>query len=511
MNKTEVTNFQDLKLNQWLADQCKTIGVKKPTPIQTNCIPEILSGKDCIGCAKTGSGKTLAFALPILQKLCEDPYGIFALILTPTRELAFQIADQFAVIGKPINLRKCVIVGGMDMVVQGLELAKRPHIVVATPGRLADHLESCDTFSLQKVKFVVLDEADRLLSGHFDEQLQTIFNALPKKRQNLLFSATMTDTLEKVKQMTANDVFLFEAQDDTGIATVKELKQHFVLCPVNVRDAFLVEVIKTYRETCKSGSIMIFADTCKNCQLLSMTLNEVGFENVALHAMIKQRERLEALHKFKADQVKILIATDVAARGLDIPIVQMVLNHTIPNIPKEYVHRVGRTARAGRDGMAISLVTPHDLKLLQAIEDTIGTKLTEYEVDDKEIVTIFTQISVTKREAEMKLDETDFFEKKMINKRKKLILAGMDPDEVEEFLENRFKHKRMKKRKIKSDVEQIKEEKEKKEESDDENEKINDLTTKVKSPIQKEINKKDKTRQIESKSKILMKKSITKD
>ncbi|XP_033210571.1 probable ATP-dependent RNA helicase DDX49 [Belonocnema kinseyi] len=454
MSKAEVITFQDLKLNSWLADQCKNIGVKKPTLIQQNCIPEILSGKDCIGCAKTGSGKTLAFALPILQKLCEDPYGIFTLVLTPTRELAFQIADQFAVIGKPINLKKCVVVGGIDMVVQGLELSKRPHIVVATPGRLADHLQSCDTFSLQKVKFVVLDEADRLLSGQFDEQLRTIFNALPKKRQNLLFSATMTDTLEKVKQMTSNEVFLYECQDDAGVATVKELKQHYVLCPINVRDAFLVEVIRTFRETCQSGSIIIFTDTCKNCQLLSMTLNEVGFENVALHAMIKQRERLEALHKFKANQVKILIATDVAARGLDIPLVQLVLNHTIPNVPKEYIHRVGRTARAGRGGMAVSLVTPHDLKLLKAIEETIGTKLTEYKVDDKEIVTIFTQISVTKREAEIRLDETDFYEKKMINKKKKLILQGMDPDEAEEFLQNKFKLRKPKRQKIKSEEEQ---------------------------------------------------------
>lgn len=142
-----------------------------PTPIQANCIPKILTGEDCIGCAKTGSGKTLAFALPILEKLGEEPYGIFALVLTPTRELAFQIGDQFLAYGKIINLKLSVIVGGMDMVTQGLELSKKPHIVVSTPGRLVDHLESCNTFSLKKIKFLVLDEADRLLSGQFDEQV----------------------------------------------------------------------------------------------------------------------------------------------------------------------------------------------------------------------------------------------------------------------------------------------------------------------------------------------------
>ncbi|XP_001606554.1 probable ATP-dependent RNA helicase DDX49 [Nasonia vitripennis] len=446
-----MTEFTDLNISSWIIDQLKLIGVKKPTPIQQNCIPAILSGKDCIGCAKTGSGKTLAFALPILQKLSEDPYGIFALVLTPTRELAFQIGDQFAAIGKTINLKKCTIVGGMDMVVQGQELARHPHIVVATPGRLADHLESCNTFSLARIKFLVLDEADRLLGGHFDEQLSVIFKALPKNRQSLLFSATITDALDKVKQVSTKEWFIWESTDDSGVATVKELDQRYVLCPKDVRDAFLVEVIRTFRADNENGSIMIFTDTCKNCQLLSMTLNEVGFDNVALHAMIKQKERLSALSKFKSNHTKILIATDVAARGLDIPIVALVINHNIPNIPKEYIHRVGRTARAGRGGMAVSLVTPYDINLLHAIEETIGTKLTEFKVEDKEIVNIFTQISVTKREAEIKLDETDFYEKKMINKRKKLILEGKDPDEVDEILEKKKKKRRKpEKKEIKS-------------------------------------------------------------
>ncbi|XP_077278013.1 putative ATP-dependent RNA helicase Dbp45A [Temnothorax americanus] len=447
----EVKDFSHLKLNSWLLAQCESMGLKKPTPIQQNCIPQILTGKDCIGCAKTGSGKTLAFALPVLQKLCEDPYGIFALVLTPTRELAFQIADQFAAIGKAINLKKCVIVGGMDMVAQGLELSKQPHIVVATPGRLADHLDSCDTFSLQKIKFLVLDEADRLLGGHFDEQLKKIFAALPKQKQVLFFSATMTDALGKVQQIASDKVFTWQEKDDAAIATVKELDQRYVLCPKDVLDSYLIEVIRTFRATNKNGSIMIFTDTCRQCQLLSMTLNDVGFTNVALHAMIKQKERLAALNKFKSNHVQILIATNVAARGLDIPTVELVVNHTIPNVPKEYIHRVGRTARAGKNGMAISLVTPRDIKLLHAIEDAVGTKLTEYKVDDKEIVTILTQISVAKREAEIKLDETDFYEKKKIYKQKKLILeefeGGQPPDEVIDDWKEERKKRRKEKRK----------------------------------------------------------------
>nr|KAF7426879.1 hypothetical protein H0235_006573 [Vespula pensylvanica] len=440
-------SFTDLNLNSWIISQCNSMGLKKPTPIQQQCIPRILAGDNCIGCAKTGSGKTLAFALPILQKLCEDPYGIFALILTPTRELAFQIADQFAAIGKSINLKKCVIVGGMDMMVQGLELAKKPHVVVATPGRLADHIESCNTFSLEKIKFLVLDEADRLLGGSFDEQLKIILPTLSKQKQVLLFSATITDALDKAKHLAPGKIFMWEAKDESGIATVKELDQRYVLCPKDAIDSFLVEVVRTFRITNETGSIMIFTDTCKNCQLLSMTLNEVGFINVALHAMIKQKERLAALNKFKSNHIKILIATDVAARGLDITGVELVINHTIPNVPKEYIHRVGRTARAGKGGMAISLITPYDIKLLHAIEDIIGTKLIEYKINDEEVVTILTQVSVAKREAEIKLDEADFFEKKIINKRKKLLLEGKDPDEIDLILQEHKKRRKLQKRK----------------------------------------------------------------
>ncbi|KAK3927747.1 putative ATP-dependent RNA helicase DDX49 [Frankliniella fusca] len=455
----ESKTFTDLGLSPWLVRQCDLLGnclcvlqtiflchyagMKCPTPIQKNCIPRILNGEDCIGCAKTGSGKTLAFALPMLNKLSEDPYGIFGLVLTPTRELAYQIGDQFAVMGKTLNLRMSVIVGGMDMVVQGQELSRKPHIVVATPGRhvkLADHLESCDTFSLKKIKYLVLDEADRLLEGRFDHQLKTIFECIPEKRQTLLFSATLSDSLDRVKAIADEKVFIWS--EPVEVATVDQLTQSYVLCPPLVRDGYLVETIRTYRSQDEDGSIMIFTDTCKNCQLLSMTLNEVGFENVALHAMERQRERLASLAKFKSNVVKILIATDVASRGLDIPAVQLVLNHILPNSPKDYIHRVGRTARAGRGGLAVSLITPHDIKILQAIEEAINLKLTEYKIDDKEVAKIVTQVSVTKREAEIKLDDTDFYEKKAINKRKKLILEGKDPDEEEARLEAQKKMKR---------------------------------------------------------------------
>ena len=203
------TTFQSLGLNDWLVKQCRIFGLTAPTPVQAACIPPTLNGQDILACAKTGSGKTAAFALPILQKLCEEPYGIFAVVITPTRELAFQIAEQFKVLGKPINLKTVVITGGRDMVQQGLDLASKPHIVISTPGRLADHLESCNTFSLARVKFVVMDECDRLLEDGFGDQLKSIFSALPPKRQTLLFSATLTDTLKKLPQMNEKKPFFW--------------------------------------------------------------------------------------------------------------------------------------------------------------------------------------------------------------------------------------------------------------------------------------------------------------
>lgn len=443
--------FNDLKLSNWIVEQCNALSIYKPTPIQSNCIPHILAGEDCIGCAKTGSGKTLAFVLPMLEKLFEDPYGIFGLVITPTRELAQQIAEQFLVIGNCMNLELSLIVGGLNMVKQGHEMFKKPHIIVATPGRLADHIESCNTFSLSKVKFLVLDEADRLLGGEYDNHLKVIFDSLPKKKQILMFSATLTDTLQEVQKVTSNKVFVYVAP--STVATVEQLKQYYILCPNHVKDGYLVQVVRQFRAKNPQGNIMIFTDTCLNCQLLSMMFNSIGIKNVRLHGMMRQRERFAALATFKSNVIKILIATDVAARGLDIPTVELVINHSIPMNPKIYIHRVGRTARAGRGGTSISLVAPQDVKKVHAIEDLTGVKLEEQTVDDSKVLEILAQIKVTKRSAEIEMEESNFNERKLINKRKHMIEEGLDPD-LEELAEKKKlkKEKRKKQKSKKNDV-----------------------------------------------------------
>ncbi|XP_061456526.1 probable ATP-dependent RNA helicase DDX49 [Rhineura floridana] len=424
-----MSGFRALGLAPWLAAQAEQLGLTRPTPVQEACIPPALQGRDCMGCAKTGSGKTAAFVLPILQKLSEDPFGIFCLVLTPTRELAYQIAEQFRVLGKPLGLKDCIIVGGMDMVVQALELSRKPHVVIATPGRLADHLRSSGTFSLQKIKFLVLDEADRLLEQgctDFTKDLEVILAAVPASRQTMLFSATLTDTLHELRQIAMNKPFFWESTSE--VQTVEQLDQRYLLVPEKVKDAYLVYLVQTFQDEHQDWSIIIFTNTCKNCQILNMMLRKFNFPSVALHSMMKQKQRFAALAKFKSSVFKILIATDLAARGLDIPTVQVVINHNTPGLPKIYIHRVGRTARAGRNGIAITLVTQYDIHLVHAIEVQIKMKLQEFSVEERTVLNILTQVNVVRRECEIRLEATDFDEKKEINKRKQMILEGKDPD-----------------------------------------------------------------------------------
>ncbi|CAF4763083.1 unnamed protein product [Pieris macdunnoughi] len=435
--------FSNLGVNPWLIKQLDTLGIRSPTPIQKGCITQILNGHDCIGAAKTGSGKTFAFALPILQHLAEDPYGIFALILTPTHELAYQIADQFLILGQPLQLRVCIVTGGSDQLEESLKLAKRPHIVVAMPGRLADHITGCDTFSLKKIKYLVLDEADRLFSESFEENLKTIFSALNPKRQNLLFSATITDDVSESSLLPLNKEKLVTWSESDPQLTVSTLEQQYVVCPAYARDVYLVQTLRKYRDTKPSSHVIVFTDTKKECQVLSMMLNAIGMDNVCLHGFMRQKDRVSALTQFRSNLKCTLIATNVAARGLDIPSVDLVVNHKLPLEPNEYIHRVGRTARAGRSGLAISLITPYDILRLGEIEDKINTKLTEYKIDDEEAVKVFTTVSVTRREQEAQLDNEEFEQRKRNYKIKRWIMAGVDPDDMEEGLEE-MRRKRIK-------------------------------------------------------------------
>ncbi|XP_023333384.1 probable ATP-dependent RNA helicase DDX49 [Eurytemora carolleeae] len=437
-----MTDFKSLGVSNWILAQLKEVGILKPTPVQVSCIPPILDGRDCVGVAKTGSGKTLAFAIPILQTLSEDPYGIYALILTPTRELAFQISDQFNVIGTGMGLRTCVVVGGRDTIMQSKDLDKRPHVVIATPGRLADHIENNSTFSLSKIKYLVMDEADRLLEGGFDGQLSEIISALPKNRQTLLFTATNSPIIGETVSACPNNPHVWECETVGETATVSTLEQRFILTPFEAKNAYLVQLVLETREKKPKDSIMIFTRTCKTAELLERTFIKIGVSCSSLHSMKPQKERMSSLSQFKSNHTKVLIATDVASRGLDIPEVQLVVNHNVPSAARDYVHRVGRTARAGRVGRAVTLVTPTQVGLLQDIEKETKVRMEELSIDDTRVGEIILQVNTTLREVDIELGEQDWDEKKNINKRKKIILEGKNPDQVQMEKEKRIKKRK---------------------------------------------------------------------
>ncbi|KAI7816232.1 P-loop containing nucleoside triphosphate hydrolase protein [Gamsiella multidivaricata] len=401
-------SFSQLGLTSWLVNALKAMSITSPSEIQTKCIPEILAGKDVIGGAKTGSGKTAAFALPILQKLSEDPYGVFAVVLTPTRELAFQIAEQFNVLGKTINLKDVVVVGGLDMMTQAIALSKRPHIIIATPGRLRDHINSSkDAMHLSKVKFLVLDEADRLLTETFADDLGGILEALPKKRQTLLFTATMTDAVlelanpssEEANGKPSNTPAPFVYQCKTAVSTVSTLAQSYIFIPSQLRETYLAYLLRS--ESFDKKSTIIFCGRCRTAETIRLMLRELGIACTALHSEMSQQERLNSLAKFRGGITTVLIATDVGSRGLDIPSVMLVLNYDIPRDPTDYIHRVGRTARAGRGGQAISIVTERDIALVQDIEARINKTMDEYPVPENKALELLTEVTSAKRAANM--------------------------------------------------------------------------------------------------------------
>jgi ATP-dependent RNA helicase DDX47/RRP3 len=352
--------------------------------------------------AETGSGKTGAFALPIVQRLLDNPQRFFAVCLAPTRELCVQIGEQFEAIGITIKLQTAVIVGGLDMVTQAMALAKRPHVVVATPGRLVDHLENTKGFHLKTIKYLVMDEADRLLSMDFDEALDKIIEAVPRERNTFLFSATMTSKVSKLQRASLKKPVKVEVS--TKHDTVKGLVQTYMFIPFKFKHTYFAAILAHFQHY----SAMVFTDTCLNSQKLAILLRHLGMPAICLHGQMSQAQRLGALYSFKAKEKRILVATDVASRGLDIPSVDLVLNYDIPRNSKDYIHRVGRTARAGRSGRAMTLVTQYDIELLQRIEHFLEKKLDEFtELKEPSVKAGHERVLEAMRSTELELRDQD--------------------------------------------------------------------------------------------------------
>jgi ATP-dependent RNA helicase DDX47/RRP3 len=417
-----LSSWHQLGLVESIAKSVLELGWKAPTDIQKGVIPEALTGRDIIGLAETGSGKTGAFAIPILQALLSNPQRLFAVVLVPTRELAFQINEVFEALGASIGLHCACIVGGIDMIQQSIVLAKKPHIIVATPGRLVDHLINTKGFSLRALKFLVMDEADRMLSMDFEVQINQILDAIPRERSTFLFSATMTNKVAKLQK--ASLVNPIKVEVSNKFQTPSTLVQQYLFIPEKYKDCYLAFVLDEF----KGQSSIIFTETCDNALRVTLLLRNLGFKAVCLNGQLSQPKRLGALNKFKSGERNILVATDVASRGLDIPNVDMVINFDIPSNGKDYIHRVGRTARAGRAGRSLAFVTQYDIEAYQRLEKMLNQKLPDFPADQEIVLVLLERVTEAQKIATRELREMKAQNSKTGKKRKNGGLEGGDED-----------------------------------------------------------------------------------
>ena len=370
-------NFQDLKLIPPILKALAKEGYTEPTPIQEQAIPAVLAGRDLFGCAQTGTGKTAAFALPILQRLQEQPPGaakrpIRALILTPTRELAIQIDDNIRAYGQFTKLRSTVIVGGVSQKAQEQALERGSDILIATPGRLIDLLNQ-GLVSLKQVQILVLDEADRMLDMGFIHDMKRIIAKLPSSRQTLFFSATMPPEITSLVDSLLNDPAKVEITPVSS--TAERIEQSVYLVDKENKQKLLNLLL----EDRSIASAIVFARTKHGADRIARGLNKAKVTAQAIHGDKSQNSRQNALNNFKSGATRVLVATDIAARGIDIDELSHVINFNLPNIPETYVHRIGRTGRAGLSGVAISFCDYEELAYLKDIEKLINRRIPRVE------------------------------------------------------------------------------------------------------------------------------------
>jgi ATP-dependent RNA helicase RhlE len=372
-----VTSFDELDLRPEILRAVAESGYTTPTPIQAQAIPEILAGHDIMGGAQTGTGKTAGFGLPILQKLAPQAnsspsparHPVRALILAPTRELAIQVEESIREYGKYTKLRSTCVFGGVDIKQQLSIVRGGVEILVATPGRLLDHIEQKSVY-LGQVEVFVLDEADRMLDMGFIPDIKRIMALLPAKRQNLLFSATFSNEIKKLADELLNRPKLIEvARRNTAAETVSQSAYRL---PQDAKRSLLVHLV-TSRNV---WQVLCFVRTKHGASRLARQLEKEGLATSAIHGDKTQAARLEALAKFKDGKLQVLVATDVAARGLDIDDLPLVVNYELPHVPEDYIHRIGRTGRAGATGEAISFVAPEEERYLGEIEKLLKKKIT---------------------------------------------------------------------------------------------------------------------------------------
>lgn len=364
--------FQDLGLNARMVARLEARGLTQPTPIQQQAIPPALQGRDVMGIAQTGTGKTAAFGLPLVMALSKqqdraEPRTARGLVLAPTRELASQIVQSLQ--GLTSDLRITLVVGGKSINAQAQALSRGTDILVATPGRLMDLIDR-QAIDLGQTRFLVLDEADQMLDIGFIHALRRIAARLGSARQTMMFSATMPKTMADLSRSFLNDPVQIEVSKPGKLADKVSHSVHFVAS--DAKQDLLIDLLGAHRE----DRALVFSRTKHGAERLMQQLSNAGFSAASIHGNKSQGQRDRALSAFRTGSVRVLVATDVAARGIDIPGVGHVYNYDLPNVPENYVHRIGRTGRAGRSGQAIAFCAADEMADLCAIEKTLGTRVT---------------------------------------------------------------------------------------------------------------------------------------
>ena len=366
--------FENLNLIEPILKALRQEGYTSPTPIQEQSIPILLQGKDLLGCAQTGTGKTAAFSIPILQKLYKTDHrkGIKALVLTPTRELAIQIGESFEAYGRYTGLKHAVIFGGVGQKPQTDALRSGIQILVATPGRLLD-LISQGFISLSSLDFFVLDEADRMLDMGFIHDIKRLLPKLPKEKQTLFFSATMPDTIIALTNSLLKQPVKITITPKSS--TVDTIEQTIYFVEKKEKSKLLISILhKT-----EGQSVLVFSRTKHNADRIVRVLSKAGIGSQAIHGNKSQNARQSALENFKTGKIRVMIATDIAARGIDINELPLVINYDLPDVPETYVHRIGRTGRAGNLGTALTFCSQEERKLVNDIQKLTGKKLSKVE------------------------------------------------------------------------------------------------------------------------------------
>jgi superfamily II DNA/RNA helicase len=358
--KDIMQDFLSLGLPQPLLAALDRIQFKTPTPIQAQAIPPALAGKDILGSAQTGTGKTGAFGIPLVAKLMASPRGS-ALIMTPTRELAVQVIDMVSkLIGPHSPIKSVLLIGGESMPAQLQQLRQRPRLIVGTPGRINDHLER-GSLMLHDASFLVLDETDRMLDMGFGAQIDRIVKFLPRERQTLLFSATLPDNIVALSRNYLKDPVRVSVGSVT--APIAKIKQEEIHTTDDKKFDQLIEQLGS-----REGSIIMFVKTKWGAEKMAIRLRKAKQDAEAIHGDLRQNKRERVIQAFRDCKFRILVATDIAARGLDIPHIEHVINYDLPQAPEDYIHRVGRTGRAGAEGSAVCFITPADALKWRAIQ-----------------------------------------------------------------------------------------------------------------------------------------------